>query len=216
MLPATGVHPPQTPRPPESHSAGLSLQGATIRSASRGGNLCLFAPPSPILHCTTHGGARSEGECRSGREIRRAYHPEIKQEHKKVSGEAVSPAVGSAARRSSDVSESGEPPREGLAAGGASKKRKRKKKPRQVFEMRQEAAASRLQRVSLPSARPARFGSQWKKNNQSVHSFRCGRGVSPFSLTIAGNCLCRVRKPKLCRAACVFKNCISPAPEPPC
>lgn len=96
-----------------------------MRSASRGGNLCLFAPPSPILHCTTHGGARSEGECRSGREIRRAYHPEIKQEHKKVSGEAVSPAVGSAARRSSDMSESGEPSREGLAARGTSKKEKK-------------------------------------------------------------------------------------------
>lgn len=54
------------PHPRKSHSAGLSLQGAAIRSASRGGgNLCLFAPPSPILHCITHGGARSEGECRS-------------------------------------------------------------------------------------------------------------------------------------------------------
>lgn len=46
-------------------------------------------------------------------------------EHKKVSGEAVSPTVDSAARRSSDVNESGEPPREGLAARGTSKKKKR-------------------------------------------------------------------------------------------
>lgn len=49
-------------------------------------------------------------------------------EHKKVSGEAVSPTVGSAARRSSDVNESGEPPREGLAARGTSKKKQEKKK----------------------------------------------------------------------------------------
>lgn len=109
--------------PPESHSSRLSLQGETIRSASRGGNLCLSVPPPSILHCTTHSGARSEGECWSRQEIRRAYHPEIKQEHKKVSGEVVSPTVDSAVRRSSDVNESSEPPREGLAARRTSKKK---------------------------------------------------------------------------------------------
>lgn len=56
------------------------LSGKTIRSASHTGNLCLFVLLSPILTVLHTHTEVSVGAC----EIRRAYHPKIKQEHKRI------------------------------------------------------------------------------------------------------------------------------------